>query len=190
MNLRLDIEGTFEEYLAVNLIYNREQRRKSWLLKIFWSIYAVLVVLFLALAACLSWYERKHRGDMGPPEDMSGVWRLVWIAVAYLAVAGVLYLLVLRLALPRYLKRVWVKSPDARLPRVLLITDEGVTETTELSNATYRWGGFIRWLETDEFFLLNPNPVSVVIIPKRVLATAADVEALRQFLAAHITSSP
>jgi hypothetical protein len=66
----------------------------------------------------------------------------------------------------------------------LIMTEEGIEDSTSNSNSKVRWSGFINLEEDSYNFYLYNSSVSAYIIPKREIS---DVEGMKDYLNSHIT---
>lgn len=82
-------------------------------------------------------------------------------------------------------KQLLNQSPLAQELRRYLFSDRGVRTESELSTAEYKWGAYVRIVETKRIFCFFQSPLFGVIIPKRCFSTPDEILLLRQILQAH-----
>lgn len=65
----------------------------------------------------------------------------------------------------------------------LIMTEEGIEDSTSNSDSKVRWSGFVNFEEDSYNFYLYNSSVSAYIIPKREIS---DVEGMKEYLNSHI----
>ena len=71
------------------------------------------------------------------------------------------------------------------LPRVMEISDDGVRLSDDAGSTQWKWSAFDGWAETANLLLLRESGSnSYVIIPKRAVAGAAELDLLRSVVRA------
>lgn len=79
-----------------------------------------------------------------------------------------------------------MKSPGAKLQRVVAISEEGIYSRTSASESRLAWEVFVGWAEAERVFVLLPNAVSFFPVPKRAMTDDQQRE-LRDLLRAKLT---
>jgi hypothetical protein len=79
----------------------------------------------------------------------------------------------------------FVKNPVLREPRRVEFSDSGVKTDAGIASSQVSWQAFLRYVESNETFLLYTSPACFVIVPKRVLQSE-QVNELRQLLQIHV----
>jgi hypothetical protein len=78
-----------------------------------------------------------------------------------------LYLLYCGLALRRYFRRLYQKDHRFKHDFTAEVSEQGIRVITPFSDGLVRWNGFVRFLESNEIFLLFISHWNFVVFPKR-----------------------
>jgi YcxB-like protein len=66
-------------------------------------------------------------------------------------------------------KSQFAKNPMLREPRRIEFSDEGVKTDAGVASSNLSWKAYLRYVESDDNFLLYTSPACFVIVPKRAL---------------------
>jgi YcxB-like protein len=80
------------------------------------------------------------------------------------------YLLYCGLALPRYFRRLYQKDHRFKHEFSAEISDQGIHMITQFSDGHMKWNGFVRFLESNNIFMVFVAQWNFVIFPKRAFA--------------------
>jgi hypothetical protein len=100
-----------------------------------------------------------------------------------LLVVGVL---VLRITLPRRLRRLYRERASVRAPFRSRLDATGFETSSESDSSRRPWAELQRWRENAEYILLYESSDSFRIIPKRLLQGPGQLEEARQLLTLHL----
>lgn len=86
------------------------------------------------------------------------------------------YMLYCGFALRRYFRRLYQKDQRFKHDFTAEISDQGIHVTTPFADSHVKWNGFVRFLESNDIFMLFIAQWNFVIFPKRAFAPGeADV---------------
>jgi hypothetical protein len=126
----------------------------------------------VGVAVGLFQLRRASRSFVAP-----GLW---WNAIV---LAGGVYLLINAfVGRNRLLRRAWRGMPNLQVGRRIDMEDDRIVVDDSQSRTEYKWGAFTRYVESANVFSLMPNELQFVIVPKRALGGAAEVDAFRRLL--------
>ena len=95
----------------------------------------------------------------------------------------VLFLVLLgRFQRTRGILSMWAALHHEREPRVLHVTDSGVTIEQPSARLEYGWGYFAGYRETENLVVLYTSPYAFFMIPKRAFGDAAQLAAFKGFV--------
>ena len=98
-----------------------------------------------------------------------------------------LYLLYCGLALRRYFRRAYQKDHRFKHELTAEISPEGIHIVTPFSDALVKWNGFVRFLESNNIFMLFIAQWNFIVFPKRAFAQG-EVAEFRSLLQQNIAS--
>jgi uncharacterized membrane protein len=81
-----------------------------------------------------------------------------------------LYFLYCGLALPRYFRRAYQKDHRFKHDFTAEISDQGIHLVTPFSEAQMKWNSFVRFLESNDIFMVFIAQWSFILFPKRAFA--------------------
>jgi hypothetical protein len=84
--------------------------------------------------------------------------------------------------LPNKWKRIYRQQKSLRMPYKLVITEEGISGTTENMQGANPWSDYVRWKEGNGVFLLYWSDSLFQVIPLRFFASEGQIEAFRGLL--------
>jgi hypothetical protein len=97
------------------------------------------------------------------------------------------YFLYCGFALRRYFRRSYQKDRRFQHDFTADVSEEGVHFVTPNSDSRVKWGGSVRFLESDEIFMLFHAEWVFSIIPKRAFAPG-ETDQFRDLLRRHIAA--
>jgi len=68
----------------------------------------------------------------------------------------------------------------------ITISETGIAAKDELSEAKYQWNAIVKMEESKDYYFLFTNSIQAIVIPKRILNTEVEKEALSKLMAQHI----
>jgi len=71
----------------------------------------------------------------------------------------------------------------------VVLDDSGIFDKDNVSETRYDWEAIVRKSETDTTFYLYTNSYHAIVIPKRAIASAAELSSLRKMLDTHLPLS-
>ncbi|MFG2947482.1 YcxB family protein [Streptomyces adustus] len=151
----------FAQVLGERRRFSRAGRRFTWVIGVLFCLAAVEAAVGLA----------------GGKPDM---FLLVWSALT-----AVMFLFLPRLQ-ARTVQRIAARNGVFRA----VVTDAGVTVTTDVGSSTINWSGQPRYRESRELFTLysnDKNATCFTLLPKRGLSDPAEEDRLRAILDRHLT---
>jgi len=168
--MRIECAYTFEDYREANLALARSKKRQ-W-----YGTLAFTAVVFVAALAMIgvSFVQLRTRSMSGPH------WWRVSLNVAAI-VAGVYLCARILTARSVNIRRAWNRQPELQLQRRFDVGDSSVVMDDSSSRMEFQWSTFRGFIETRHLLVLQPNDVSMLIIPKRAIPPA-ELEALRAVL--------
>jgi YcxB-like protein len=86
------------------------------------------------------------------------------------------YLLYCGLALRFYFRRAYRKDHRFKHEFTAEISDDGVHIVTPFSDSLVKWSGFVRFLESNEIFMVFIAPWNFIVFPKRAFDPGEAVE--------------
>jgi hypothetical protein len=140
----------------------------------------------LAIGGGLVWLGNRARpvmpGVPQSPHDWYGtlaphaVWVLFVIVFSSLTAR----------ATRRQLRQVWDGQPGMVRIKDFDITSTGVRIDERVSDRTYQWPAFVRFIETPNLLILCPSEVTFEILPKRAFTSPDDLETARALFDAQV----
>ena len=88
----------------------------------------------------------------------------------------------------RAMRKQLQRTPSARVPITLTVSDRGLHFHSEYTDSVLSWPSFIKWREGDAIFAFFTGPKVVTIVPKRVFG-AGDLEIFRDTVSRSIPES-
>jgi hypothetical protein len=165
--MKITYRVTREDYLsAVNLFFKNQKPRYR---RVFRFILPWLGVVLLLLEI-FSEFVLPHRDP---------------VTVVAGTVMG-LYFVYCGFALRFYFRRAYKKNPVYRHEFSADISDDGIHVVTATSETQYKWAGFVRYIESDNLFMLYLTDVNYVALPKHAF-TPGEIETFQGLLQNHIS---
>ena len=96
------------------------------------------------------------------------------------------YLLYCGLALPRYFRRAYQKDHRFKHDFTAEISDQGIHIVTPFSDGQLKWNSFVRFLESNDIFMLFIAQWNFIIFPKRAFAPG-ETDEFRALLQRNVT---
>ncbi|MFS0575160.1 YcxB family protein [Sporosarcina sp. 179-K 3D1 HS] len=168
--MKIHYHLTEEDFVNFNLYHSRHSKAASKALKMQRFISPIL---FMAAAFLFS-----KMGEIPLPISLStfGVMSILWV----LFYPKYFYQLIKRNAK----KMIKEGKNDGLLgDHKMMMTDEGIVDTTSIGETRVSWSGITQWKEDAHYFYLYNSAVSAYILPKRELE---DFEKTKAFLQAKI----
>jgi hypothetical protein len=144
-----------------------------------------------ALLAVLVWLLSANRPPAAgvaaaatpAPVDWYGTFapHVVWV------IGLAMFALVVVRAVRQQLRVAWETTPSITRIKVYDITAGGVHVDERVTQRTYQWLAFERFIETTNLLLLCPTELTFEIVPKRAFASADDLDTARALFAAQIS---
>ena len=169
INMTLHFELTFKDYVEFNYYYlwARPERLGYRIANSLLPLCLLIIMMYFS---------------KGLNFDLYGIGDLVFLCLG----------LMLFFLMPYFIKKGYSNSVRRLLnsgknltllgSKSVVFDNDKVTEVTEHSTSTALWSAFERLTENNEYFFLFQNINQAIIIPKRVLATNTEIEALRLFI--------
>lgn len=158
--MQIEVNTTYEQFFEASRQFclNTTTKRR-WNYAFLWYVYPFLGVLFAFGAVFFLLVHRQVTGT-----------------VIYNALASIFFLWC-RFSAPRRLKKVYELQKN-RFAATMTLTPEGLDCELKDGSArgNHKWSGFENWLETKEMFLLFPNQLTFLILPKDKLNDAEQSE--------------
>jgi YcxB-like protein len=132
------------------------------------SVFAILQIL----------YSRPASGDTDPFTTKT-IAILPWMLIGCACLGALI-----RWTRPQ--SNVFDSHPFLRDPHKLIVAEEGIHVLSPMIDSLYRWHFFNDWTETKNLLLLKMPKDLRLIIPKRAITSAEDLETLRQTLHGYI----
>jgi hypothetical protein len=98
-----------------------------------------------------------------------------------------IYLSYCGLALRRYFRRFYQKDHRYKHEFAAEISDQGIHVVTPFSDGQMKWNGFVRFLESNDIFMVFIAQWNFIIFPKRAFAPG-EVEGFRALLQRNVAS--
>lgn len=96
------------------------------------------------------------------------------------------YLLYCGLALPRYFRRAYQKDHRFKEDFTAEISDQGIHVVTSFSDAQMKWNSFVRFLESNDIFMVFIAQWNFIVFPKRAFAPG-EADEFRALLRRNVT---
>jgi YcxB-like protein len=111
------------------------------------------------------------------------------VLLACLALMGIAVLLaaVLPAIRRRQVRNVYAGTPALAGPQRYEFTQDGLAVSNESVSNLIRWSGFVEAAETPEFFLLYYSKKCAYYVPRRILGSEEQVDAVRRLLRERLT---
>jgi hypothetical protein len=98
------------------------------------------------------------------------------------------YLLYCGFAMRRYFRRLYREDHRFKYDFTAEISEEGIHVTTPFSDAHLKWVAFVRFLESDDIFMVFVAQWNFIIFPKRAFAPG-DAEKFRSAVQTNIATA-
>ncbi len=157
---------TADDYVAANRLHMQKRgwKRLAWILV--WS--------FLALGALASGLIAIQDPRTGLP------------TFSILVVVALLNVFVRMVYLPRRARRVFSQQRNLHATFECRVTEAGLDSTNANTTTHLPWTYIIRWKEGPALFVLYQSDLVFNLVPKRLFAHAADVDAFRALVRRHV----
>ena len=99
------------------------------------------------------------------------------------------YFLYCGFALRRYFRRLYRKDHRFRHEFTAEMSDQGIHVVTPFSDALIKWNGFVRFLESDDLFVVFIAQWNFLIFPKRAFAPG-EADEFRATMQSNIAQVP
>ena len=123
-----------------------------------WTFYVIL--LFLALFFLISWPD-------------------IFIATACLVIVLFYYIF------PVFHMGLSSKNRNFFLQKRCVVSDEGLSITSEISQSSAKWDAFIKWQDIDGFYILYSSRLTFMVIPKSEMSPE-DISSFKALLKSKI----
>ena len=175
----MDFQYTFEEFRegAAAMETSAQKHQKSHRS---WSagsiVFLVIVIGFFALRLWLR--DTARRVQVQSTADFD--WTDLFLGLEpWFLILVLVYFFIFRQNRRRY-ERVFETEPIFHEPRSVQVAESGLTFVDRHSRTTIDWPGFIRFVETQNLFLLFVTEAVAHSIPKRAFANLEDVGSARE----------
>ncbi|HKF57944.1 MAG TPA: YcxB family protein [Blastocatellia bacterium] len=168
MNLTLDFEYTFEDYLEASKAHGK---RRPWLTL---SWYFIAAVFTLAAGVTAVAAIQREGTSVSVVE--------VLVPAFFLFVTSPFFFRLMA-------RQRWKQQPQLQARINYEITPDLVRVATKAATSEMKWASFIRLVETKNVFLLYPNKLIFHIIPKRAFADSDELASFRELATSRIPPS-
>ena len=173
--MRIECAYTFDEYREASLALARSQDRR-WFTTLGYSIVVVAGAILVFVIVVVRIATRATGGSIWPELQRNAV----FIALALALCVRVFWLR------SSGIRRGWKHQPELQLQRSIDISETSLLVDDSRTRVEFRWDAFRGLLETPKLFVLLPNDLSVVMIPKRAVPPG-EIDALRFTLNERLT---
>ncbi len=186
--MRLEFDYVPDDLRETERIYRRQISRSvthrvpggRWLLALI-----ILAVIFLPMIFSNYLRNAAPAPPAAPAASPAPLTDLLVQLIPWLLIFGFIWFFVFR-NLRRRHERTLAADPTLNLRQMVDVTDAGIVQQNGMARTEWNWTAFDRFYESDRLFLLPLAARRILMLPKRALATPADVDALRQLLEEHI----
>jgi hypothetical protein len=169
--MQIQFTLTFDDYREANGAVIRS-RKNRWLAR-FGVISLLLLIALLLVVIVVVTIANRQTGQSVWPE-LKQEW-------PFLALAA--YLMFVALTSPRRaLRRGWRAQPNLQLGRRIEVGETSLVIDDSQTRMEFKWNAFLRHVESPNLFVLLPNEMMLVMIPKRALGGDAQVAEFRRLL--------
>jgi YcxB-like protein len=159
---------------------------RSWL---GWLIFlGVAVAIFVFMQRKTASIARPTPPIVASPNTLQNVLQDVVLPILpWMLIFGFVWFSVYR-GLRKRRSTFWDNTPSMHRSRTWTIDDDGLTVAEPFSQHRTVWGGYTRFQETKNLFLLYTGKHTAEMIPKRVLGSDEQIEAARQILQRNVSA--
>jgi len=159
----IEIQGTItaDEHLSAQLLHRARHRVRRWLWRVMWILVAVALVLYVLIVTVERGYAPM---------------------ILLILLAPMVLLLERYVAFPRRVARIYRQQVSLRAQLTMRIDENGLQTASPIGNASQPWSHFLKWAEGPAIFVVYQSEVLFQMIPKRLLASTADVDQVRNWL--------
>lgn len=117
---------------------------------------------------------------------------IIWVDISVFLVTGLLYLLLIpffiRWSVRRRVDDILSKKENQHVlnEAQIVLDDKGITDRDDLSESRYDWDAIVNFAETADSFYLYTNSYYAIVIPKRAISSAEEMEETRRLFNRHL----
>ena len=185
--MRLEFDYVPDDLRDMERLYRRRVSG-NWINRVPGGPLLLVVIIGAVVLPAMIYNDYRGNGapaTPAPPATPVPMTDLLIQLTPWLLIFGFIWFFVFR-KLRRRHERTLAADPTLNLRHTVDVTDAGIVQQSGLARTEWNWIAFNRFYESDRLFLLPLAARRFLMLPKRALATPADIDALRHLLEEHI----
>jgi len=121
--------------------------------------------------------------------------RLIWFDISVFVVTGVAYLFLIPFFIKKSVRRrvndILSKKENQHIlePSEIVLSSSGIIDRDTVSESRYDWEAIVHHADTPDGYYLYTSSYHAIVIPKRAVQTAAELQELEGLLHSHLPLS-